>query len=94
MITRGMVVDSNLAKLGKMLQQKGVDCKILTAAESGIASQIAHKENRVYITSNLRVFNQSGTVPRGCVHFKATPYSKLVNDNKFYRSIIGIAAVL
>jgi uncharacterized protein with PIN domain len=71
---RGFVVDSNLAKVGKMIQQRGVDVKILASSDAVQTCYVAFKENRVFLTTFLNVFNKKGGVPRGCLHYKATPF--------------------
>jgi hypothetical protein len=37
MMVRGFVVDKFLSKVGKMIQQRGLDCKILDTADSEVA---------------------------------------------------------
>ena len=78
MKARGFVVDSNLAKVGKMIQQRGLDVKILQSSDAEQACYIAVKENRVFLTTFLNVFNKKVGVPRGCLHFKSPPYGKLL----------------
>jgi hypothetical protein len=51
---------------------------VVDTAESEVAFSFAVKENKVFITTNLKVFNQKGGVPRGCLHYQETPYSKII----------------
>lgn len=60
-----------------MIQQKGQDVKILQVSDSEQTCYVAMKENRIFLTTYLNVFNKKAGVPRGCLHFKATPYGKL-----------------
>ena len=81
MVVRGFCVDKHLAKLAKMLNQRDVDCKVIEIADSDLACATAVKENRVFLTSNLKVFNQKQGVPRGCLHYQETPFSKIYFNN-------------
>lgn len=45
----------------------------------------AVKENRIFVTSNLKVFNSKLQVPRCCVHFKASPESKFKHYQNIYK---------
>lgn len=78
MKSQGFIIDKNLFKVGKMLQEKKVDCKI---PEKDVDSEqicaIAVKENRIFITSNLRLFNKKLSLPRCCIAYKTSPFSKL-----------------
>lgn len=83
MKTMGFIVDKNLFKVAKMLQDK-VYCKIPDSSlDSEAICQLAVKENRIFITTNLKLFNKKLTIPRCCVAFKASPFSKtaLFNDS-------------
>ena len=80
MKTQGFVVDKYLSKVAKLISNKGYDCKILDRAEPEEVVACAVKENRVFLTSNMKFFNKKVTIPRGCLHYKASPESK---NNKF-----------
>ena len=49
-------------------------------------ANLAMQKNRVLLTDNLKLFNKKISIPRGCLHYKAKPYSKY-NLNKFIRHI-------
>ena len=69
-------MDKNLVKVGRMMQSKGIDCKIYDGMDSDQICEKAIKENRVFVTSNLKLFNKKVSMPRCCIHFKASPFSK------------------
>ena len=58
---KGFIVDRNLSRLAKMLQEKGVDCMIPDQSYSQDSEQICSKAletDRIFITSNLKLFNK------------------------------------
>ncbi len=73
----GFMVDKNLFRIGKMLQDRKIYCHI---PDQGLDSETicknAMNDNRVFITTNLKLFNKKLTVPMCCVAFKASPASK------------------
>jgi uncharacterized protein with PIN domain len=57
--TQGFIVDKSLPKLGRRLNSKGIDCKIIeNEKDSNKIMDIAIKENRIFVTSNFKVFNK------------------------------------
>ncbi len=72
-------MDKNLFKVAKMLQEKKVDCKIMDSSfdSEAICAQ-AVKDNRILITSNLKLFNKKVALPRVCIAYKASPFSKII----------------
>jgi uncharacterized protein with PIN domain len=75
MVARGFCVDKYLGKLARLLDSRGVDCKVIQQADADLACATAVKENRVFLTSNLKVFNSKQGVPRGCLHYQDTPFN-------------------
>ncbi len=76
MKSQGFIVDRYLSKVGNKLKQKGVDCKIVDTDDGNVVCNQAVRENRVFLTSNLKQFNKKISLPRGCLHYKANPESK------------------
>ncbi len=59
------------------MQEKQIDCKIMDAdCDSEIICAQAVKENRIFITTNLKLFNKKVQIPRCCIAYKASPFSK------------------
>ena len=73
---KGFIMDKYLSKVGKMLQQKGIDSKIIDSDDANLISSQAVKEGRVYLTNNIKQFNKKVSISCGCLHFKASPFSK------------------
>jgi uncharacterized protein with PIN domain len=75
------VVDKPLVKLGLLMQQKGLDCKIIgdldKAASTEQAYQIAQSEGRVFLTQNSSYFLEKKDVSRGLLHHLASPFHQL-----------------
>jgi hypothetical protein len=81
----GFMVDKNLSKLAKKLQEKGIDCVDPTdTQDSEKICGRAIAENRIFITSNLRLFNKKGAMPRCCVHYKDSPEWQYRALNDFF----------
>lgn len=57
MVTRGFCVDKYLGKLARLLNQKGVDCKVVEFADTDVVIATAVKENRVFLTSSMKIFH-------------------------------------
>jgi len=82
--TRGFIVDKNLVKLAKMLQEKGIDCTIPESEDSEQICSIALESDRVFITSNLKLFNRKSVMMRCCVHFKDNPYKQFMALKSYF----------
>jgi uncharacterized protein with PIN domain len=67
------MMDKNLNKVTKLLQEKGVDCKTVYAAESEQICAAAIQENRIFVTSNMKLFNKKIAMPRVCLFYKSSP---------------------
>lgn len=76
MKTKGFIMDRYLSKVAGMLRDKGINCKVVDSDDQKWVAGQAVKEGRILLTSNLKHFNQLLSVPRGCLHFKASPFSK------------------
>ena len=75
--THGFIVDKHLAKVGYMLRDNGCDVKIMPKdTDSEIVCAEAVKDNRIFVTSNLKLFNKKLSMLRCCLHYKANPQSK------------------
>jgi uncharacterized protein with PIN domain len=70
------VVDKSLAKVGKMLRENGITCVIVDSDDKYAACAQAIKENKIFLTNNLKAFNKKLSVPAGCLHYKASPFRK------------------
>ena len=71
--TNGFMVDRNLHKLGILLKDKGIDCII---PDSNDSEQICNKcleKDRIFLTSNLKLFNRKAVIWKCCVHYKDNP---------------------
>jgi hypothetical protein len=75
----GFIVDKHLLKVGKMLQNRGINCVVLDTPDSDKICEVAVRENRIFVTSNLKLFNKKTSMPRCCLHYKAPPPSKSFN---------------
>lgn len=74
--THGFIADKSCAKLGRVLRQRGIDCKTMEDAnDSNQACAAAVQENRIFVTSNLKLFNQKLSMPRCCVFYKSNSNS-------------------
>jgi len=82
--THGFIVDRNLDKLGKMLQEKGVKCIITNLQDSENICAKALEEDAVFITSNLKLFNRKNSMNRCCVHFKDNSYKQFMALKSFF----------
>lgn len=74
----GFIVDKNLPALAKILNQNGIECLFLEGAKD--SEQIclaAVKHNKIFVTSNLKLFNKKISQQRFCVHFRSNPQCKL-----------------
>ena len=67
------MVDKNLTKLAKMLQEKNIDCMIPDAQDSEVICSRALEQDRIFITSNLNLFNKKTVMNICCVHWKDSP---------------------
>jgi uncharacterized protein with PIN domain len=73
---QGFIMDRYLSKVGNMLRNKGMNVRIVDTDDVNVVASQAAKEGRILLTSNLKAFNKLLSVPRGCLHFKASPFSK------------------
>lgn len=83
--THGFIVDKNLTKLARMLQEKGIDCEIPadTSDSEKICSRALEKD-RIFITSNLKLFNRKSVMNRCCVHYKDNPFKQYMAMRSFF----------
>lgn len=72
--THGFIVDKNLNKLARMLQEKNIDCVIPDTTDSEKICSKALEQDRIFITSNLKLFTRKNAMNRCCVHFKDSPH--------------------
>lgn len=82
--THGFIVDKNLVKLGKMLQENKIDCMITNFGDSEKICSKALELDRVFVTSNLKLFNKKSVMNRCCVHFKDSPYKQYMALKSFF----------
>lgn len=75
--SQGFLVDKHLFKVGRLMQEKGIDVNVSEDLESEQLCALAIKENRIFVTSNLKMFNKKISIPRCCLNFKASPHCKL-----------------
>lgn len=81
----GFIVDKNLSKLARKLQDGGIDCVDPTdTADSEKICGRAIADNRIFITSNLKLFNKKGVMSRCCVHYKDSPEWQYKALNEFF----------
>ena len=74
--TNGFIVDKSLPKLGRILTQHGIDCRIIeNVSDSNLIMLEAIKENRIFVTSNLKLLHKKIAMLRCCVHYRANPKS-------------------
>ena len=85
--THGFIVDKNLTKLARMLQERGIDCEIPhdTQDSEKICSRALEKD-RIFITSNLKLFNRKSVMNRCCVHYKDNPHKQFMALKSFFSS--------
>jgi uncharacterized protein with PIN domain len=83
MKSQGFIVDKGLFKVGRMLQEKKIDCKILDHVDSEAICAQAIKDNRIFITTNLKLFNKKVQLPRCCLAYKSSPFSKFLLSRYF-----------
>jgi uncharacterized protein with PIN domain len=81
MKTQGFIMDKYLSKVGKMLWNKGFEVTVVDTNDGDEVCAQAIKENRIFLTNNLKISNKKVSVPRGCLHFKAPPHSKQIDCN-------------
>jgi len=81
--TNGFIVDKNLNKLGKMLQEKGISCIIPDTQDSERICNKALEQDRIFITSNLNLFNKKN-VMKCCVHYRDNPYKQYLALKEFF----------
>lgn len=60
-------------KLGKLLQDKGIDCKIVETTDLEAVCAQAIEESRVYLTSNMKMFKKKISMQIGLLANKASP---------------------
>lgn len=72
--THGFIVDRNLSKLGKLLKESNIDCEITDMQDSENICNRALEKDRIFITSNLKLFNRKSVMNRCCVHYKDSPF--------------------
>jgi len=73
-------------KLGRMLQEKGIDCLIHNVDDSENICSKALETDRIFVTSNLKLFNRKSVLNRVCVHFKDNnkPYKQFMALKSFF----------
>jgi uncharacterized protein with PIN domain len=71
--SNGFIVDRNLKKLGYLLREIGVDCSIPDLNDSEQICSKALEQDRIFVTSNLKLFNRKSVMNRCCVHYKDNP---------------------
>lgn len=72
--THGFIVDTKLSKLGRLLKENNVDCLIPDTNDSEKICSMALEKDRIFITSNLKLFNKKNSMNRCCVHYKDNPH--------------------
>jgi uncharacterized protein with PIN domain len=82
--THGFIVDKNLHKLAKILQEKGIDCIIPDSNDSEVICSKALEKDRIFITSNLKLFNKKSVMSRCCVHYRDNPYKQYQALKSFF----------
>ena len=82
--TNGFMVDRNLSKLGQILQEKGIDCAITQLNDSEQICSKALEQDRIFITSNLKLFNRKSVMNRCCVHYKDNPHKQFIALKSFF----------
>ena len=82
--THGFIVDKSLYKLGRMLQEKNIDCVIPDTQDSEKICSRALEEDRIFITSNLKLFNRKAAMNRCCVHYKNPPHVQFMALKSFF----------
>lgn len=82
--TKGFLVDKNLTKLGRLLQEKGIDCIVTDLQDSEQICSKCLEMDRVLITSNLKLFNKKSVMNRCCVHFKDSPFKQFQALKSFF----------
>ena len=82
--THGFIVDKNLNKLARMLQEKNIDCVIPDTTDSEKICARALEQDRIFITSNLKLFNRKNAMNRCCVHYKDSPQKQFMALKSFF----------
>jgi len=82
--TNGFVVDRNLHKLCRMLKDKGINCIQLDLSDSEQICSKAMEMDRIFITSNQKLFNRKSVMNRVCVHFRDNPYKQFLALKSFF----------
>ena len=84
-LSHGFIVDRNLDKLGRILQEKKIDCVIPDShLDSDQICSKAMELDRVFVTSNLKLFNRKNVMNRVCVHYKDSPYKQYQALQSFF----------
>jgi len=82
--SNGFIVDRNLSKLAHLLKEKGVDCLITNYNDSEQICSKALEQDRIFITSNLKLFNRKSVMNRCCVHYKDNPAKQFAALKSFF----------
>lgn len=61
-----------------------MDCLIPETQDSELICSKAMETDRVFVTSNLRLFNKKSVMNRCCVHFKDSPYKQYLALKSFF----------
>jgi uncharacterized protein with PIN domain len=80
----GFIVDKSLTKLAFLLQEKGIDCLIPDSQDSEQICSKALEKDRIFITSNLKLFNRKSVMNRCCVHYKDDPRKQFAALKSFF----------
>lgn len=82
--THGFIVDRNLNKLGNILKEKGIECIIPESNDSEQICSKALEKDKIFITSNLKLFNRKSVMNRCCVHYKDNPLKQYAALKSFF----------
>lgn len=82
--THGFIVDKNLNKLARMLKDNGIDCIVPDTSDSEKICAYALEKDRIFITSNLKLFNRKNAMNRCCVHYKESPFKQFQALKSFF----------
>ena len=82
--TNGFIVDRNLNRLGMFLKEKGIDCIIPDCNDSEQICSRALEKDRIFLTSNLKLFNRKSVLNRCCVHYKDNPAKQYLALKSFF----------
>lgn len=67
-----------------MMQAKNIDCIIHDSQDSEKICSFALEKDRIFVTSNLKLFNKKSVMNRCCVHYKDNPYKQYIALKSFF----------